>query len=59
MDGAARTTCVLHFPAVNPLHEEESPAQGQPLLSVIVRDVHFWIPLVALIAGLFLLHELR
>jgi hypothetical protein len=44
---------------VNPLRDEESPATRQPLLSVIVRDVHFWIPLVVLMAGLFLLHELR
>jgi hypothetical protein len=58
-DWGAQTSCMLHFPAVNPLHEEESPVQGQPLLSVIVRDVHFWIPLLALMAGLFLLHELR
>jgi hypothetical protein len=50
---------VLHFPAVNPLHDEESPVPRRPLLSAIVRDVHFWIPLAVLIAGLFLLHELR
>lgn len=51
--------CVLHFPAVNPQREEESSVQRQPLLSAIVSDVHFWIPLVILMAGLLLLHELR
>jgi hypothetical protein len=50
---------MLNFPAVIPLHEEESSPQRQPLLSAIMRDVHFWIPLVVLMAGLILLHELR
>jgi hypothetical protein len=44
---------------VNPLHEEQSIARRQPLLGAIVSDVHFWIPLVMLMAGLLLLHELR
>jgi hypothetical protein len=57
--GRRCTPCVLHFPAVNPPHDEESPVPRRPLLSAIVRDVHFWIPLAVLIAGLFLLHELR
>jgi hypothetical protein len=44
---------------VNQGHENESRVQRQPLLRTIVRDVHFWIPLGALMAGLILLHELR
>jgi hypothetical protein len=28
-------------------------------LSVLLRDIHFWIPLLVLIAGLLFLHELR
>jgi hypothetical protein len=44
---------------VNPPHQEESTPQRQPLLSVIVSDLHFWIPLVMLMAGLLLLHELH
>ena len=54
-----RVACVLHFPAVNPLHEEKLDPQRQPLLTAILHDVHFWIPLVVLMAGLLLLHELR
>jgi len=44
---------------VNPLHEEKLDPQRQPLLTAILHDVHFWIPLVVLMAGLLLLHELR
>jgi hypothetical protein len=29
------------------------------LLRVIASDIHFWIPLLVLLAGLVLLHELR
>ena len=29
------------------------------LLGTIVRDLHFWIPLLVLLAGLFLLRELH
>lgn len=50
---------VVNFPAVNPQHEEELSPQREPLLHAIVRDVHFWIPLGVLMAGLILLHELR
>jgi hypothetical protein len=27
--------------------------------STIMHDTHFWIPLIVLLAGLFLLHELH
>jgi hypothetical protein len=50
---------VVNFPAVNPQHEEELNPQREPLLHAIARDVHFWIPLGVLMAGLILLHELR
>ena len=50
---------VLNFPAVNQGDENEFSAERQPLLRAIVRDVHFWIPLGVLMAGLILLHELR
>jgi hypothetical protein len=49
---------VLNFPAVNRTHEKSNP-QRRSLLSAIVSDVHFWIPLGVLMAGLLLLHELR
>jgi hypothetical protein len=29
------------------------------LFSTIMGDIHFWIPLVVLLAGLLLLHELH
>jgi hypothetical protein len=29
------------------------------LFGVVATDIHFWIPLVVLVAGLVLLHELR
>lgn len=34
-------------------------AQAEPMFRTIVRDIHFWIPLIVLIAGLLFLHELR
>ena len=38
-----------------------SPIANEPrsLFRAIVTDVHFWIPLVVLAAGLFLLDKLR
>lgn len=29
------------------------------LIRTIMRDIHFWIPLIVLLAGLLLLRELR
>jgi hypothetical protein len=29
------------------------------LFSTIMHDIHFWIPLIVLLAGLLFLHELR
>jgi hypothetical protein len=29
------------------------------LFSILLRDIHFWIPLLVLLAGLLFLHELR
>ena len=31
----------------------------QSLFNTVIRDIHFWIPLLVLLAGLLLLHELR
>jgi hypothetical protein len=40
--------------------EEQEPwVKPGKLLSTILHDIHFWIPLVVLLAGLFLLHNLR
>ena len=36
-----------------------SKAQPDSLFSILVRDIHFWIPLLVLLAGLVFLHELR
>ena len=39
---------------------QSSPNQAAPnLLRAIVTDIHFWIPLAVLVAGLFLLDKLR
>jgi hypothetical protein len=57
-EGHPRIVRVLNFPAVNRTHEKSNP-QRRSLLSAIVSDVHFWIPLGVLMAGLLLLHELR
>lgn len=40
-------------------HEESRRAGTGSLFGVVVADVHFWIPLIVLVAGLVLLHELR
>jgi hypothetical protein len=29
------------------------------LFSTVIRDIHFWIPLIVLLAGLLFLRELR
>ena len=35
------------------------PSAAQNLLRVIATDIHFWIPLIVLAGGLFLLDKLR
>jgi hypothetical protein len=39
--------------------QESGPAELVSLFGVVVTDIHFWIPLIVLVAGLVLLHELR
>ena len=40
--------------------DQESGRAGiASLFGVVVTDIHFWIPLIVLVAGLVLLHELR
>jgi hypothetical protein len=41
---------------VNDKHLRTRP---DALFSTIMRDIHFWIPLVVLLAGLLFLRELR
>ncbi len=40
-------------------NEESGRAGAGSLFGVVVTDIHFWIPLIVLVAGLVLLHELR
>ena len=40
-------------------NEESGRAEVGRLFGIVVTDVHFWIPLIVLVAGLVLLHELR
>ena len=39
--------------------EQNGRAEHEPLIRAIATDLHFWIPLLVLLAGLVLLHELR
>lgn len=39
--------------------ENYANAFSVPSLITIARDVHFWIPLLVLLAGLLVLHMLR
>jgi hypothetical protein len=34
-------------------------ARPGSLFSTVIRDIHFWIPLLVLLAGLLFLHELH
>jgi hypothetical protein len=40
-------------------NEESGRAGAGSLFGVVVTDTHFWIPLIVLLAGLVLLHELH
>jgi hypothetical protein len=39
--------------------EQNGRPEPDTLLRVIATDIHFWIPLLVLLAGLVLLRELR
>lgn len=39
--------------------EENGRAALGSLFGVVATDIHFWIPMIVLVAGLVLLHELR
>jgi hypothetical protein len=39
--------------------EEGGQEEASSLLRMVATDIHFWIPLLVLAAGLVLLHELR
>jgi hypothetical protein len=39
--------------------EEGGQVEANSLLRTVATDIHFWIPLLVLAAGLVLLHELR
>jgi hypothetical protein len=39
--------------------QESRPAELSSLFGLVATDIHFWIPLIVLVAGLVLLHELR
>jgi hypothetical protein len=39
--------------------EQNGRPGSDTLLRVIATDIHFWIPMLVLLAGLMLLHELR
>ena len=41
------------------MNDENLRARPASLLYTIARDIHFWIPLLVLIAGLLFLLELR
>jgi len=38
---------------------DTSPSSERSVLRAIAGDIHFWIPLLVLIAGIALLHELH
>jgi hypothetical protein len=39
--------------------EKELKARPGSVFSTVLRDIHFWIPLLVLFAGLLFLRELR
>ena len=39
--------------------DETGSVESASLIRIIATDIHFWIPLLVLVAGLVLLHELR
>jgi hypothetical protein len=39
--------------------EEGGQVEADSLFRIVATDIHFWIPLLVLAAGLVLLHELR
>jgi len=41
------------------MNDRSATTRPASLFSVIVRDIHFWIPLVVLIAGLLFLRQLH
>jgi len=41
------------------MNDKNLRTRPDTLLRTIVGDIHFWIPLVVLLAGLLLLRELR
>ena len=41
------------------MNENKLRMRSHTLYGTIVRDIHFWIPLLVLIAGMLLLRELR
>lgn len=41
------------------MNDEDLRIRPDSLLRTIMRDIHFWIPLIVLLAGLLLLQELR
>ena len=43
----------------NQVNDKHLRIRPHTLYGAIVRDSHFWIPLLVLIAGMFLLRELR
>ena len=70
MDSTPSLTVVLHTPkiaaAVGPsfarspiMDQQNQNTVSRGLLRVIATDIHFWIPLAVLVAGLLLLNKLR
>jgi len=41
------------------MNEDDQKTRPHTLFSTIIGDVHFWIPLIVLLAGLLLLCELH
>lgn len=41
------------------MNDSRSKIRPGSLFSAVMRDVHFWIPLIVLLAGLLFLRELR
>lgn len=45
--------------SVRRMSEKLPKERPERLLSILLRDIHFWIPLLVLITGLLFLYELR
>ncbi|HZR32637.1 MAG TPA: translocated intimin receptor Tir [Terriglobales bacterium] len=43
----------------DPAKGSSAPVRTGSIVSTIIGDIHFWIPLIVLIAGLFFLHQLH